>query len=86
MRTQSGRPALVLAAVLMAVAGLAACTPNGGPTPSPSAGTTTGSPLPHSPVRLPVAGHRDDVPGPVALRGPAAVRPGTGQRRARHHG
>ena len=89
MRTQSGRPALVLAAVLMAVAGLTACTPDGGPTPSPSPSTTTGapsSPLAHRPARLPVAGHRDDVTGAVALRGPADARPGAGQRRARHHG
>jgi hypothetical protein len=49
MPTQSGRPALVLAAALMVVAGLAACTPNGGPAPSPSASTSAATPASPSP-------------------------------------
>lgn len=55
MRTQSGRPALVLVAVLMAVAGLTACIPDGGPTPSPSPSTTTGAPSTASPTPSPTA-------------------------------
>ena len=53
MRTQSGRPALVLASILMAVAGLTACVPNGGPSPSPSGGTTTGTPSGPPPTTSP---------------------------------
>ena len=55
MRTQSGRPALVLAAVLMAVAGLTACIPDGGPRPSPSPSTTTGAPSTAPPTPAPTA-------------------------------
>jgi len=81
MRTQSGRPALVLAAVLMAVAGLAACTPNGGPTPSPTAGTTTGtptSPSPTAPSGSPSPDTETTSPAPEPSAVPLPSGPGQG--------
>ena len=81
MRTQSGRPALVLAAVLMAVAGLAACTPNGGPTPSPTAGTTTGtpsSPSPTAPSGSPSPDTETTSPAPAPSAVPLPSGPGQG--------
>ncbi len=81
MRTQSGRPALVLAAVLMAVAGLAACTPNGGPTPSPTAGTTTGtpsSPSPTAPSGSPSPDTETTSPAPSPSAVPLPSGPGQG--------
>jgi hypothetical protein len=67
MRTQSGRPGLVLAAVLLAVAGLAACTPNGGPAPSPSASTATGTPTGPSPTQSPTAPSGSPSPSATPL-------------------
>src|SRR6478752_2822829 len=81
MRTQSGRPALVLAAVLMAVAGLTACTPNGGPTPSPSPSTTTGipsSPSPTSPTGSPSPETETTSPAPSPSAAPLPSGPGQG--------
>jgi hypothetical protein len=81
MRTQSGRPALVLAAVLMAVAGLTACTPNGGPTPSPSSGTTTGtpsSPSPTAPSGSPSPETETTSPAPSPSAAPLPSGPGQG--------
>ncbi|SDL08481.1 hypothetical protein SAMN04487916_105277 [Arthrobacter sp. ov407] len=81
MRTQSGRPALVLAAVLMAVAGLAACTPNGGPTPSPSTSTTPGtpsSPAPTAPSGSPSPDTETTSPAPPPSAVPLPSGPGQG--------
>ncbi len=81
MRTQSGRPALVLAAVLMAVTGLAACTPNGGPSPSPTAGTTTGTPSSPSPTAPPGSPSPDTEttsPAPAPSAAPLPSGPGQG--------
>jgi hypothetical protein len=84
MRTQSGRPALVLAAVLVAVAGLTACTPNG-PTPSPSPSTTTGPPSTSSPTpstTLPSGSPAPDTettsPAPPPTAAPLPSGPGQG--------
>ncbi len=79
MRTQSGRPALVLAAVLMAAAGLAACTPDGGPAPSPS--TTTGtpsSPSPTAPSGSPSPDTETTAPAPSPSAVPLPSGPGQG--------
>lgn len=81
MRTQSGRPALVLAAVLMAVAGLAACTPNGGPTPSPSTSTTSGAPStpsPTAPSGSPSPDTETTSPAPAPSAEPLPSGPGQG--------
>lgn len=67
MRTQSGRPALVLVAVLLAAAGLAACTPNGGPAPSPSGSSTSAtsaSPSPGVPTGSPSPDTETTAPAP----------------------
>ncbi|MGO4804314.1 SSI family serine proteinase inhibitor [Arthrobacter sp. 2MCAF15] len=84
MLTQSGRPALVLAAVLMAVAGLTACTPNGGPSPSPSPSTTTGtpsaspSPSPTAPSGSPSPETETTAPAPSPSAVPLPSGPGQG--------
>lgn len=84
MRTQSGRPALVLAAVLMAVAGLTACTPNSGPSPSPSPSTTTGtpsaspSPSPTAPSGSPSPETETTSPAPSPSAVPLPSGPGQG--------
>ena len=81
MRTQSGRPALVLATVLMTVAGLTACTPDGGPTPSPSSGTTTGtpsSPSPTAPSGSPSPETETTSPAPSPSAVPLPSGPGQG--------
>ena len=81
MRTQSGRPALILAAVLMTVAGLTACTPDGGPTPSPSTGTTTetpSSPSPTAPPGSPSPDTETTSPAPSPSAAPLTSGPGQG--------
>ena len=83
MRTQSGRPALVLAAVLMTAAGLAACTPDGGPTPSPSPSTTTGTPSSPSPTAPPGSASPDtETTSPAPSPSAAPLTPGPGQGNA----
>ncbi|BCW69494.1 SSI family serine proteinase inhibitor [Arthrobacter sp. NicSoilB8] len=81
MRTQSGRPALVLTAILMAVAGLAACTPNGGPTPSPSPSTTAGTsstPSQTAPSGSPSPDTETTSPAPSPSAVPLPSGPGQG--------
>lgn len=81
MRTQPGRPGLVLAAVLLAVAGLAACTPNTGPAPSPSASTETGTPSPSVPSgsASPTTGPSSPAPSPSATALPSGPGQGNAQ-------
>jgi len=78
MRTQSGRPALVLASILMAVAGLTACVPNGGPSPSPSGGTTTGTPSSPSPGTPTGSPPETTSPAPPPSAEPVPSGPGQG--------
>ena len=77
MRTRSGRPALVLAAALMAAAGLAACTPNSGPAPSPSASTTAGTSS-SSPTGSPSPDTETTSPAPSPSAAPLPSGPGQG--------
>ncbi|QCB95654.1 serine protease inhibitor [Arthrobacter sp. PAMC25564] len=77
MRTHSGRPALVLAALLMAAAGLAACTPNGGSAPSPSASTTAPTPTTPSPG-TPSPDTETTSPAPSPSAAPLPSGPGQG--------
>ncbi|MGY3381351.1 cytoskeletal protein RodZ [Arthrobacter sp. TE12231] len=77
MRTRSGRPALFLAAALMAAAGLAACTPNSGPAPSPSASTTAGTSS-SSPTGSPSPDTETTSPAPSPSAAPLPSGPGQG--------
>ncbi|WP_427134257.1 SSI family serine proteinase inhibitor [Pseudarthrobacter sp. S9] len=78
MRKQLSHAALVLAAALLAVAGLAACTPGGGPTPSPSPTVTTPTAGPSSSSPSPDTETTSPAPSPSA----APLTPGPGQGNA----